>query len=122
MNTDLDAVTESIIGAAFEVSNHLGAGFLETVYRRALACELRLRGLDLKEETRFAVHYKGQEIGTYVADIIVAGTVVVELKALDALTGAHSAQVINYLKASRLPLGLLLNFGKPKVEVKRLRL
>lgn len=118
----IEALTRVVIGAAFEVSNILGAGFLEAVYRRAMVKELHLRGLEAAEEVRYSVHYKGQEVGTYVADLVVDGCVVVELKALDCLTGAHAAQVLNYLKASGLKVGLLFNFGNPRVEMKRLLL
>lgn len=110
--------SKKIIGAAFEVSNVLGAGFLEAVYRKALIKELRLRGLEAREEVRLPVFYKEEEIGVYVADIIV-GDVVIELKAVEALTNSHVGQVVNYLRASGLKVGLLLNFGRPKVEYKR---
>lgn len=116
----LDAVTEKIIGCAFNVSRGLGHGFLEIVYRNALALELAACGLAVAKEKSFPVLYRGQRVGTYVADIVVNDTVVVELKAVDVLSAAHAAQVLNYLKASRLPVGLLLNFGKPRVEIKRI--
>ncbi|RAU20468.1 GxxExxY protein [Paramagnetospirillum kuznetsovii] len=122
LSPEVEAVTKTVIGAAFEVSNVLGAGFLEVLYRRAMVKELRLRGLEAEEEVRFTVHYKGDDIGTYVADLVVDGCVVVELKALDSLTGAHSAQVLNYLRASGLKVGMLFNFGRPRLEMKRLLL
>ncbi len=122
IDPDADDVTNRIIGAAFEVSNILGAGFLEVVYRRALAKELRLRGMDACEEVPFRVVYKGDEMGTYVADLVVDGTVVVELKAVDALGSSHVGQVLNYLRANGLKVGLLFNFGRPKVEFRRILL
>jgi GxxExxY protein len=115
----LDALTEKIIGSAFAVSHTLGHGFLEMVYKNALGLELIASGLVVAKEKPFPVHYRGQHVGMYVADIVVNDTVIVELKVVDALSAAHSAQVLNYLKASRSPVGLLFNFGKPRVEVKR---
>ena len=122
IDPDADDVTNRIIGAAFEVSNILGAGFLEVVYRRALAKELKLRGMDARQEVPFRVVYKGDEMGTYVADLIVDGSVVVELKAVEALSSSHVGQVLNYLRASGLQVGLLFNFGRPKVEFRRILL
>ncbi len=116
----VDTLTEKIIGCAFTVSRGLGHGFLEMVYRNALWLELTANGLDVTKERAFPVLYRGEKVGMYVADLVVDDTVIVELKAIDALAGAHRAQVLNYLKASRLPVGLLLNFGKPRVEVKRI--
>ena len=100
----------------------LGHGFLETVYQNALAVELAQAGIEHQKEKIFPVHYRGQKVGNYIADLVVAGTVVVELKAVEALSAPHSAQLLNYLKASRLPVGLLFNFGKPRIEVKRVLL
>ena len=122
IDPDADDVTNRIIGAAFEVSNILGAGFLEVVYRKALAKELKLRGLDARQEVPFRVVYKGDEVGTYFADLIVENQVVVELKALEVLSPSHVGQVLNYLRASGLKVGLLFNFGRPKVEFRRVLL
>jgi GxxExxY protein len=112
-------LTEKIIGAGFAVSNGLGHGFLEVVYRNALAEELRLSGLAVERERSFAVRYQDKPVGTYIADLVVAGLVVVELKAVSSLSGAHVAQVLNYLRASHLPVGLLMNFGTPRLQWKR---
>ena len=112
-------LTEKIIGAAFEVSNTLGHGFLESVYRRALLFELELLGVPAKEEVNFSVRYKGREIGRYLADLVVDERVIVEMKAVEGLTPAHVGQLLNYLHASNLRLGLLFNFGKPKLEFRR---
>ncbi len=115
-----DPLTGLILKAAFEVSNSLGHGFLEAVYQKALAHELTLAGLVVEREKTFRIMYKGAEIGTYVADLIVDGQVVIELKSAEALNSAHVAQCLNYLKASGMKTGLLLNFGRPRVEYKRL--
>ncbi|MGA2713092.1 MAG: GxxExxY protein [Bryobacteraceae bacterium] len=117
---DLDVVAESVIGAAYEVSNVLGAGFLEKVYERALARELALRGLRVLCQVSFPVSYKGQLVGEYLADLVVEDRLVVELKCVDRFGNEHLAQCINYLKASHLRLALLFNFQKPKVEWKRI--
>lgn len=117
----VEEATNKIIGAAIEVSNVLGAGFLEAVYRKALMKELRLRGMRAEEEVRYSIRYKGDEIGTYIADLLVESAVIVELKAIEALDRSHVGQVLNYLRASGLAVGLLFNFGKPKLEMKRVR-
>lgn len=115
-----DPLTRRILAAAFEVSNSLGHGFLEAVYHRALAHELTLAGMIVEREKSFRIMYKGAEIGTYIADLIVDGQVVVELKSVETLNSAHVAQCLNYLKASEIKTGLLLNFGRPRIEYKRL--
>lgn len=126
MNTNIrecvpeDTVAEAVIGATYQVSNTLGAGFLEKVYERALARELMLRGLDVKSQVSYAISYKGQCIGEYFADLLVENQVLVELKCVDRFLNEHVAQCINYLKASGLRLALLVNFQKPRVEWKRI--
>jgi GxxExxY protein len=117
MNADL---VERVIGAIYEVSNVLGAGFLEKVYEKALLKELALRGLRAKTQVHFAVSYKGQSVGEYVADLLVEDELVVELKCVDQFCNEHMAQCINYLKASNKKIALLVNFQKPKVELKRI--
>jgi GxxExxY protein len=102
-----------------EVSNSLGAGFLEKVYRRALTEELRLRGVLVEEEVRYRVMYKERCVGEYVADLVVSAAVVVELKCSECIAGEHVAQAINYLKASGLGVGLILNFERSKLAWKR---
>ena len=119
MNEDDDPLTRKVIGAAFAVSGELGHGFLETVYQNALRLELAAAGLAVGTETTFPVFYRGEQVGTYVADLVVANSLIVEVKALDALHPAHGAQLLNYLKASRIPVGLLINFGKPRIDIKR---
>jgi GxxExxY protein len=119
MNAD-NALTERVLGAVFEVSNTLGAGFLEKVYQRALLTELRLRGIKAIPEFSFTVTYKGHVIGEYFADILVEDALVIELKCAERLSSEHTAQCLNYLRASGKTLALLVNFQKPKVEWKRI--
>jgi len=112
-------LTRTIIAAAFEVHNTLGPGFLEKVYQNALAKELRLGGHQVKAEARIAVYYKDDVVGDYVADILVNERIILELKALDNLTSQHEAQLLNYLKATGYRIGLLLNFGTNRVQIRR---
>lgn len=108
-----------IMSAVFEVHNTLGPGFLENVYEKALLQELRLREVEAENQKDIKVNYKGQEVGSYYADILVEKQIILELKAVDKLSGHHESQVLNYLKATGLPLGILINFGSPHVEHKR---
>jgi GxxExxY protein len=116
----IDSLTESVLGAVFEVSNTLGAGFLEKVYERALLRELGLRGIRAAAQASFAVNYKGQSVGEYFADLLVEDELVVELKCAERLGNEHTAQCLNYLRASGRRFCLLVNFQKPKVEWKRI--
>ena len=113
-------LTEKIIGCAFRVSNELGCGFLEKVYENALAHELQKSSLRVAQQQPIAVHYDSVVVGDYVADLVVEDSVPVELKAAKALDDVHAAQCLNYLKATGLRLCLLINFGRPKIEVRRL--
>jgi GxxExxY protein len=113
-------LTEKILGAAFKVQNTLGAGFLEKVYENALSIELRKCGLVVESQKAFHVRYEGTVVGDYQADLVVAGKVIVECKAVTALDPMHEAQLINYLKASGLHVGLLINFGRSKLQYRRL--
>jgi GxxExxY protein len=113
-------LTKGIIGAAFEVHRVLGYGFLEKVYEAALARELRGRGHRVVNQAEMEVRYKGESVGVYYADLLVDDAVVCEVKALDKLAPAHEAQLLNYLKATGIKVGLLLNFGPSRVEVKRM--
>ena len=113
-----EEVTEEIIRAFYKVYNTLGYGFLEKVYQNAMVIELRQRGVAVEPQARIEVHYEGTVVGEYFADLLVAGCVVVELKAVEHLIAEHHAQLLNYLKSSGMEVGLLLNFG-PKPEVKR---
>ena len=121
MDTDnLNVVTEKIIGAAYAVGNTLGSGFLEKVYENALVHEIRKAGLQVDQQHSIQVRYDGIVVGDYVADLLVEGRVLVELKAVQALDDIHLAQCLNYLKATKLKICLLINFGKPKVEIRRI--
>ena len=116
-----DEHTHSIIGAAMEVHRQLGPGFLEMVYQEALAIEFAGRAIPFLAQASLPVYYKGQLLTcSYRADFICYEHVIVELKALQAITSVEQAQVLNYLKATRLERGLLLNFGQPSLEFKRL--
>jgi GxxExxY protein len=122
MNTDsdLNQLTERIIGCAYQVSNVLGSGFLEKVYENALALELRKHKLVAAQQHSIQVKYEGQSVGEYLADILVNSLVLVEVKAVRKLDEVHMAQCMNYLKATGLRVCLLINFGAPKVEIKRI--
>lgn len=111
-------LTEKIIGCAYKVYNELGAGFIEKVYENALMIELKNEGLATQQQYPVKVYYKGTLIGDYVADIVVEEKVIVELKAVSQLTKAQEVQLVNYLKATRLEVGLLINFGD-QVSIKR---
>ena len=116
----INQITEKIIGCAYAVSNTLGCGFLEKVYENALVHELRKAGLGVSQQHPIKVHYDSVVVGDYVADLLVEETVLVEIKAVKAFDDVHMAQCLNYLKATGLHVCLLINFGSPKVEVKRL--
>ena len=122
MDTDdkrYDWITEKIIGCAYKVGSKLGCGFLEKCYENALAYELRKVGLKVEQQFPLKVWYDDVVVGEYVADLIVEDVVLVELKAIQGLDSMHAAICINYLAATKLPLCLLINFGK-RVEVKRI--
>ena len=116
----INAVTEQIIGAAYQVSNSLGAGFLEKVYENALEYELRKRGRRVQQQFPINVRYDGVIVGDYIADLIVDELVLVEVKAVKCFDDIHLAQCLNYLKATGLNVCLLINFGTPKIELKRI--
>lgn len=112
-------LTGKIINCAFEVQNNLGCGFLEKVYQKALVYELHAKGLKIETEKPIKISYKGQNISTYIADFIIEDKVIVEIKTVEFLTKVHTAQVLNYLKASGYKVGLILNFARPRLEYKR---
>jgi GxxExxY protein len=115
-----DPLTERVLGAVFEVSNTLGAGFLEKVYERALLREFALRGIRATLQTSISVMYKGYCVGEYFPDFLVEETLLVELKCADRFANEHLAQCLNYLKATGRTVCLLVNFQKPKVEWRRI--
>ena len=116
----LKPVTEQIIGAAFEVHNVLGFGFLEKVYQRAMQVELQSRGVKVELEPKIQVQFKGVIIGDYAADLLVEGKIIVELKTDAAYQSVHEAQLLNELHGTGIRLGYLINFGRERVEYKRL--
>lgn len=113
-----NGISERIIGCAYTVASKLGRGFLEVCYKNALAHELRKIGIDVAVEVPLDVWYEDIVVGKYVADLIIEGSIIVELKAVSGIDPAHIAQCFNYLAATKLPLCLLINFGK-RVEIKR---
>jgi GxxExxY protein len=115
-----EELTGKILEACFEVSNELGSGFLESVYEKALLIALRDKGLAARPRVPIAVMFRDHNVGDFEADILVEDKVIVELKAVSALAPQHQAQVINYLKATGIEVGLLINFGPPKIEYRRL--
>ena len=116
----LNDITYAINGAIFEVNKILGPGFLEKVYENALLYELKSRGLKAECQAPITVNYKGQCVGEYFADLLVEDSVIVELKTAERIEKIHEAQVLNYLKATGIQVGLLVNFRHTKAEIKRL--
>ena len=112
--------TYPIIGAAMNVHQELGHGFLESVYQEALECEFILKKIPYKREKPISIYYKNKPLNKgYIADFICYDKIIVELKALSGLTNDHQAQVLNYLTATKLKLGLIINFGKSSIEYRR---
>jgi GxxExxY protein len=120
LRSEINRLTERIINCVYRVSNTLGSGFLEKVYENALVIELKQNGLQVTQQHPVNVFYNGSLVGDYVADLLVEGQVIVELKAVKILDEVYSAQCMNYLKASGLKICLLVNFGKPRVDIKRI--
>lgn len=116
---DIDVLIQKIIAAAYKVHNQLGSGFLEKIYERALAIELSKQGIAFQTQHPIDVFYDDQKIGDYYADLFADNKLIVELKAVDSLSVAHEKQLINYLAATGIDDGLLLNFGSGSVQVKR---
>lgn len=115
----LKDLSYEVMAAAFEVQNTLGTGFLEKVYENALAVELSRRGLQVEVQKGIEVIYKDVSVGSYFADMLVDGELIIELKASESITKVNEAQILNYLKATGIKLGLLINFGKTRLEYKR---
>lgn len=109
-----------VIAAAFEVHNTLGPGFLETVYEKALLRELHLRGLIAEAQKEIRIKYKGEDVGAYFPDILVENQIILELKAVEQLVKFHEAQLLHYLKATGLKVGILINFSGERVTYKRM--
>jgi GxxExxY protein len=116
---ELENLTQKIIGCAMTVHQALGPGFLESVYQNALLIELRHLGLQCEANSRIPVHYREENVGDFIADILIENLVILELKAVNEIHPSHEAQLVNYLHATRLEIGLLLNFGSNKLEIKR---
>ena len=116
---DIESLIKEILDCAFQVRKCLCQGFEEKIYKNAMFLEMKERGLDVKTEVQYDVHYKGHIIGQYRADMVVNDAVVVELKAINALCKANEVQLVNYLNASMIDDGLLINFGGEKLECKR---
>ena len=112
-------LTENIIGCAYRVYNTMGAGFLENVYEKCLAVEFEKSGIDAQFQKPIEVFYGDVLVGNYIADVLVETHVIVELKAVRHLSAIHEVQLVNYLAATQVPVGLLINFGEERVEVKR---
>ncbi len=117
---DLNDITYAIRGAIFEVNRILGPGFLEKVYENALLHEIQSRGLKAKSQVSINIHYKGKLVGEYFADIIVENQVILELKVVEKINNVHEAQMLNYLKATGIKVGFLVNMKYPKAEIKRM--
>ncbi len=109
-----------IVGAAMEVHRSLGSGFLEKVYEEALAIEFSLRGVQYGQQKQIPVYYKGQLVGEYIADFLVEDKIILELKAVSAISNAHEAQAIHYLASTGLHLAIILNFGSESLQQKRI--
>jgi GxxExxY protein len=119
MELQYEEITKAVIGCAFEVINELGAGFLESVYEKALLLALRQKGLSVIAQHPVKVIFRSVCVGDFYADIFVEKKVIVELKTVKAIAPEHQAQIINYLNATGIEVGLLINFGNPKLEYKR---
>ena len=117
---DINELTYAIRGAVFEVNNILGPGFLEKIYENALLIELRIRGLKSESQALLKVFYKDNVVNEYFADILVENRVIIELKTIERIERIHEAQVLNYLKATGLKVGLLVNFKHQRADIKRL--
>jgi GxxExxY protein len=118
--SELDHITKKVIGCVYRVSNALGCGFLEKVYENALVIELRRAGLHLERQHSFKAYYDNLAVGEFAVDLLVESRVIVELKAVKAFDAVHAAQCINYLRASSLNVCLLVNFGTPRAQIKRI--
>jgi GxxExxY protein len=114
-----DTLTQKIIGCAYRVHNILGHGFMEKVYENALFIELHKQGLEVKQQIPINVYFEGEVVGDYFADLLVENKVIIELKAVQNLCREHEVQLVNYLTATEIDVGLLINFGLESVQIKR---
>lgn len=117
---DTDKITETVISCAIKVSNTLGSGFLEKIYENALNLELGKTNLKYEAQKKIHVKYENTFVGEYVADLVIENRVIVEIKAVRALDDIHQAQLLNYLRATGIKIGLILNFGTPRLGIKRM--
>lgn len=118
-NDDTERLMVQIISSSYDVINSLGTGFLESVYQRALIMELRSKGISCEMEKPIEVFYKGEIVGAYRADIVVEDKIIIETKVCDEIALAHEFQVVNYLKASKIDYGIIINFGTLPLGIKR---
>ncbi len=116
---EFESLTEKIIGCAYQVYNTMGYGFLESVYEKCLLIELKKAGIKSEYQKPIVVHYDGEIVGQYIADVLVEDSIILELKSVKTIAKAHEVQLVNYLVATGKNVGLLINFGEQKVEVKR---
>lgn len=116
---EYEDITQKIIGCAYRVYNTMGFGFLESVYEKCLVIELKKAGLKVKTQVSIPVKYAGENVGDFAADMVVEEKIIVELKSVQRLIKAHEIQLVNYLVATGIPVGLLINFGETRAEVKR---
>ena len=116
---EYEEITETIIGCAYRVYNKMGFGFLESVYEKCLMIELRKSDLSAESQKPITVYYEGHIVGEFVADILVNDAIILELKSVRQLSRIHEMQLVNYLVSTGMPVGLLINFGEFKVEVRR---
>lgn len=116
---EIDKLTEKIIGCAMKVQTALGFGFLESVYHRSMEIELAASGIAFESEKRLEVFYEGRIVGHFAADFFISDQLIIELKAIETIIKAHEVQLVNYLAATKIETGLLLNFGAKSLEVRR---
>ena len=116
---EFEELSSQVIGAAIEVHKALKAGYSENIYHKALEIELAMKGINFESEKDIKVWYKGAKVGDYKIDLLIDNQIVVELKVVEDFCDAHVSQVISYLKTASIPIGLLLNFSKSKLEIKR---
>ena len=114
-----EKLTEKVIGAAFQVHNQLGFGFLESVYEKALSIELNKLEIEHQTQSPITVYYQQQIVGEFICDVLIEKRLILELKSVTQLTVAHEVQLVNYLAATKIDIGLLINFGPSKVDIKR---